>query len=314
MTSEVKQYVSLGLSIACFLFLLFLQPYASGYEHTRTVLWERMQNGYSLENGEWMFGYAVPFLIAGLLWVTRDRFKGLQITQQALGIPVLLLGFFLYFGGYKANSHYIGYASLQLIIAGIVIWHLGIRYFLKGLWLWLLLGMMWPWVFLIPKVSFPLQKLMTSLTSFILGLLGEDYIKQGTSIISAGTSEMEPGEKFSLKVAAACSGLRSFFALAMVSLFYGYIVLRKDVSRAILFLSSAFLAVIGNVFRMLLLYWGTLMFGKEFAIGAGEHEPSAYHLGAGFVVFMVALGGMVGLASLLEGSQKKRRVVVTKQV
>ena len=314
MTSEFKQRLSLGGSLACFLYLLFVQPYASGYNYTRTALWKRMQNGYNLDNGEWMFGYAVPFLVIGLLWITRDRFKNTEVTKQALGIPVLLFGFFFYFAGYRANSHYIGYASLQMIICGIAIWHLGIRYFLKGFWLWILFGMMWPWVFLIPKISFPLQKLMTTLTSLILGAIGEDFWKQGTSIISAPTDTLEAGERFSLKVAAACSGLRSFFALAMVSLLYGYIALRKNLSRMILLLSSAILSVLGNVIRMLLLYWGTLTFGKEFAIGTGEHDPSTYHLGAGFVVFIVALGGMVGLSALLENSGRKRRVVVTKKV
>ena len=95
----------------------------------------------------------------------------------------------------------------------------------------------------------------------------------------------------------------------MVSLFYGYITLKKDLSRLILFLSSGLLAVTGNVVRMMLLYWGTLWFGKEFAIGKGEHEPSHYHIGAGLVVFVVALSGMVALAAVLERGKKKQKVV-----
>ena len=296
------------LSVACVAFLIFVQPYSTGYGHKRSALWGAMKRSYAMENGEWMFGYAVPLLVLGLLWMTRDRFKGLKVEWSALGIPILLVGFFLYFGGYKANQKYIGYVALHLMIAGGVIWHFGVRYFLKGLWLWILLGMMWPWIFLIPKVAFPLQKIMTTLTSGVLAVIGEDFVKEGTSIMSAPTAMLDAGERFSLKVAAACSGLRSFFALAMVSLFYGYITLKKDLNRLILFISSGVLAVLGNVVRMMLLYWGTLLFGKEFAIGKGEHDPSMYHIGAGLVVFVVALSGMIALAALLERGKKQKTV------
>jgi len=304
-----RDVVSIVVSALSFLYLLLIQPYSTGYGHTRATVWNKMVHGYSMEGGEWMFGYAVPFLVGGLLWMTRDRFKGLEIKWTWVALPLLLMGFFLYFGGYKANQKYVGYVALQLIVAGVVIWHFGVQYFLRGLWLWFLLGMMWPWIFLIPKISFPLQKLMTMLTSGVLSLIGEDFLKEGTSIVSAPTEELEAGERFSLKVAAACSGLRSFFALAMVSLFYGYITLKKDLSRLILFLSSGLLAVTGNVVRMMLLYWGTLWFGKEFAIGKGEHEPSHYHIGDGLVVFVVALSGMVALAAVLERGKKKQKVV-----
>lgn len=312
MNVRSKVYSGFILSLSCLFYLVFFQPFASGYDHTRSVLWARMQNGYALENGEWMFGYAVPFLVAGLLWVTRDRFRGLEVHSTWLGVPLLLMGFFFYFGGYKANIHYIGYAAMHIIIAGAVIWHFGIAYFMRGLWLWILLGMMWPWIFLIPKISFPLQKLMTFLTSSVLSVIGEDFVKEGTSIMSSPTETLEAGERFSLKVAAACSGLRSFFALAMVSLFYGYVSLKKDFNRLVLFVSSGVFAVLGNMVRMMLLYGGTLLFGKEFAIGKGEHDPSAYHIGAGLVVFVVALLLMVGLSSLLE--KGKKRKVVTRRV
>ncbi len=310
-----SQNIALGtalLSFVCLLYLLFMQKYSTGYGFSRSPLWGDVTRGYKMENGEWMFGYAVPFIVAGLLWITRDQFKGIKNTWSWLGLPLLLLAFFLYFGGYKANQKYIGYGALHLMVGGIVILHFGLKVFMKGLWLWILLSMMWPWIFLIDKVSLPLQKIMTTLTSGVMTLIGEDFIKEGTSIRSAPTSEYIAGERFSLTVAAACSGLRSFFALAMISLFYGYITLKKDLSRLILFISSGVFAIVGNVVRMMLLYWGTLLFGKEFAIGRGEHDPSHYHIGAGLAVFVVALSGMIALSAFLE--RKKNKTVVTKTV
>ena len=305
-TNLIAPFVTIG----CLFYLLVYQAYASGYGYQRFTIWSQMKLGYKMEQGEWMFGYAVPFIVLGLLWVTRDQFKGIEVKWSWLGVPVLLLAFFCYFGGYKANQKYIGYGAMHLMIGGAVIWHFGLKVFLKGLWLYILLGMMWPWIFLIDKISLPLQKIMTTLTAGVMTLLQEDFIKEGTMIRSAPTEDLIAGERFSLAVAAACSGLRSFFALAMISLLYGYITLKKDVNRLVLFLSSGVFAIAGNLVRMMLLYWGTLLWGKEFAIGRGEHDPSHYHIGAGLAVFVVALIGMVSLSAFLE--RKKNRKVVRK--
>ena len=305
-------YWAFGGSFLVVLYFIFVQPFSTGYGFTRSAIWGDMVKSYKVDDGEWMFGYFVPVLVSGLLWVTRDRFKGLEIKGEWLGLPLVIFSLFLYFGGYKANEKYVGYFSLQLLVAGLVIWHLGISYFLRGIWLWALLGMMWPWIFLIDKIALPLQKIMTTLTAGALTLVQEDFIKEGTQIRSAPTPELIAGERFSLTVAAACSGLRSFFALAMISLFYGYLTLKKDLNRLILFLSSAVLAIAGNVVRMMMLYAGTLWFGKEFAIGKDEHNPSHYHIGAGLVVFVVALSGMIALGAFLE--RKKGKKVVTQTV
>lgn len=311
MNKNIQNWVAVAITLASAFYLMFYQPYSTGYGNARFTIWQQMKLGFKMEDGEWMFGYAVPLIVVGLLWVSRDNFKGVKVTQDWIGLPLILLSLFLYFGGYKANQKYIGYGSLHMLFAGLVIWHLGISYFLRGLWLWILLGMMWPWIFLVDKVALPLQKIMTILTSGVLSLIGEDFIKEGTQIRSAPTPDLIAGERFSLAIAAACSGLRSFFALAMISLFYGYLTLKKDVNRLILFASSAVLAILGNVVRMMVLYAGTLWFGKEFAIGKDEFNPSHYHIGAGLVVFAIALSGMMVLSAFLEGKKQK---VVSKTV
>jgi hypothetical protein len=45
---------------------------------------------------------------------------------------------------------------------------------------------------------------------------------------------------------------------------------------------------------------GTVVFGSEFALGKNPLEhPSWFHMAAGYLVFIVALLGMMGVASLL---------------
>jgi exosortase len=306
----------LGSAILVFGYMYFGFGYATGYMETRATLWFDVKKGYTMDAGEWAFGYFVPPAALVLLWVTRDRFVGLTPKSSWLGLAVVAFACFIYFGGYKANEKYVGYASGQLMIAGLILWFLGWDYFKKGFWLWVLLGLMWPLVFLIEPISFPLRKLMTVLTSGFLSVIGEDVIRDGTRIMSAPTPELIAGERFDLGVAAACSGLRSLFALGMVSLLYGYLSLEKGWHRFLLAAAAVPFAVIGNFVRMILLYVGTITLGKEVAIGKDHFNPSGYHIGAGIAVFIVALACMMILVTVLRGGFKtlRRRKARVRQV
>ena len=184
----------LGSAILVFGYMYFGFGYATGYMETRATLWFDVKKGYTMDAGEWAFGYFVPPAALVLLWVTRKRFSELEPKFSWLGLAVIALACFVYFGGYRANEKYVGYASGQLMIAGLILWFLGWDYFKKGFWLWVLLGLMWPLVFLIEPISFPLRKLMTVLTSGFLSVIGEDVIRDGTRIMSAPTSDMIAGE------------------------------------------------------------------------------------------------------------------------
>jgi exosortase len=106
------------------------------------------------------------------------------------------------------------------------------------------------------------------------------------------------GEKFAVDVALPCSGMRSLFALLMVSALYGYFAIKRAWGRLTLLLVSIPLAIAGNIFRIVMLTVGTMIMGSEKAIGSLEH-PSFFHMLAGYVVFLVALGGMVLVAGLI---------------
>ncbi|MEM6910835.1 MAG: exosortase/archaeosortase family protein [Verrucomicrobiota bacterium] len=287
-----------ALMVLLTMYLLF--PFATGYEAERMTVWDNMRNGYSLDGGEWSFGYVVPWAVLVLFWLTRKRYAEVSIQPSWWGLAILVFGCFLYFAGYKTNEKYIAYVSGQVLVAGAVFWFLGKAWFQRLFWLWVLFGMTWPLGPLFEEVSFALQKGLAASTEWVLRTLGEGVERIGTSVFSAATETMERGERFSLKVAAACAGLRSLFALIMISIAYAYLILKKDWHRWVLVASAVPLAVLGNLVRMMLLYVGTITMGSEFAIGKGELDPSAYHILAGLMVFIVALSGMVAFAGLLE--------------
>jgi exosortase/archaeosortase family protein len=136
-----------------------------------------------------------------------------------------------------------------------------------------------------------------------LNLIGVATEQQGSALQSAAGGGFKLGEHFSLDVDRACAGLRSLYALMMVSALFGYMFLNRGRSRLILFLCSLPLAMLGNFVRLMLLALGSMAVSSEFAVGRqmGDHlEMSAFHELAGYAVFAVALGGMFAVSAILE--------------
>jgi exosortase len=168
----------------------------------------------------------------------------------------------------------------------------------------------YPFYFLDTIVAFPLRGLMCQLSQLFLNGIGVETLRVGTALVSAPdyAKGLAQGQKFALDVATPCSGIRSLFALMMVSALYAHLSLEKTWQKWTLFLLSPALAVIGNFARMVMLTLGTILLGSAVAIGTEEH-PTTFHMAAGFFVFVVALGGMVGVSRLLQaiGSQKEKK-------
>ncbi|MGE9268491.1 MAG: exosortase/archaeosortase family protein [Verrucomicrobiales bacterium] len=283
----------------------------------RATLWQTMRADYGKDGGEWSFGYFVPLAVVGLFWVRRKDLLATPVKPVLwLGGVLLFLGFFIYFGGYKANQKYFGYMSGQLLVLGLIFWYLGWEWFKKLFWLWALLGMFWPWRFLIEPISTPLQHVMVYLTSGALELFGVQATKSGTAVLT-DTVDPVTGEFISLNVAAACSGLRSLFALVMIGLVFAFMRVKEEWKRWVLMACVPAVAVAGNFVRMMMLYLGSRWWGTEFAIGEGnETNASTYHMVAGLVVFAVAVVLMSALSEIMNRGGKffKRAKVTTRRV
>jgi exosortase len=316
MIKGIYSMIFVTMTVVTVFVVMFLYfPYSTGYGFNRVPLWASVSEGYDLDGGEWGFGRFVPLAVIVLCWISRRELLRNPITPSVyLGGAVLLLGAFIFFAGFKANEKYIGFVSGQILVAGTILWFLGKKWFTASFWVWVLFGLVWPWRFLIEPVSFPLQMVMVKLTAGFLNLIGDPAIANGTAILSAPIEGRELGGRFSLNVAAACSGLRSLFALFMISLLYGFLSLKSGWHRLILLLSVPLMAVMGNFVRMIMLYIGVLTLGAETAIGKGEHDPSTFHLLAGFAVFAVSLFGMTLLVQGLRRGRRglKKKVVVVK--
>lgn len=275
--------------------LVFGQPYAAGYGSHRLTLWQELVLRW--KDPTWQHGALAPLIAGWLVWQRRALLAALPARGSLWGLPVMLLCLLAFYAGFKAHNYYLGAAGVQGFIAGAVLWCLGWRHFQAVGFAWVMLGFMWPLVFLESSVGYRLRVLMVEAVCQVLNGVNIGVVREGTSLMSAAVEGRAAGALFSLKVDAPCSGMRSLFALMMVSALFGWFRQRAWWRRGLLFLSSIPLAVLANMVRIFLLLGASALFGQEFAVGNEEKEVSTFHMVTGLVVYLVALAGLQGLSA-----------------
>ena len=320
--SKYKFENYLVISFVCLIIVgVLLIGYASGYGqvidgrvvYIRRSLLSTMFADFQKDGGEWSFGYFVPLAVIALFWFRRKELLEAEVRPATLvGGLVCCFALLLYWAGYRGEQKYFGYAAGQLLVLGAILWFLGWAWFRKIFWLWVLFGMMWPWRFLIGYISAPLQLMMVQFTSGFMQLIGVDAAASGSSL---STTSVDPVTSLpiSLDVDVACSGMRSLFALTMIGLVFAFLRVKKEWQRWLLMAFVPIVAILGNFVRMLMLYFGSVLWGTEVAIGK-NHEVSIFHMLAGLMVFVVALVLMSALVAVFEGGWgkafKRRKIVV----
>ncbi|MDK3156449.1 exosortase/archaeosortase family protein [Kamptonema cortianum] len=157
-------------------------------------------------------------------------------------------------------------------------------------------------------ITVPLRHLMVNIVVPLLNLIGVDVVKVGTAILSAPRPDMgiPAGQLFGLDVDNPCSGIRSLFAITMISALFANLTQPTQLKKWILFFCAFPLAVIGNIFRILMLTIGSYFFGTEFAVGVGD-DISFFHMFAGYMVFIIALGFLFFISWLMNLTPEKMR-------
>ena len=289
--------------------LLLLLQYSFGIGTTSYSLGLYIWRNWT-ENEDMGHGFLI--IPAFLFLIYQDRARLFSLTPRCGwgGLPLLIAGLFLYWAGNQADVTFIGLISVMLCLVGSVWWLLGWE-FLKALAFpiaFLLFAIPFPG--LDTMVALPLRYLMSTISVLVLNIFGIPVVLVGTGILSAPdpVHHLAAGQKFAVDVANPCSGIRSLFALMMVGALFSHLTLKGAWRKWLLFLCTPPLAVMGNLARILMLTIGTVAFGSDFALGKNPLEhPSWFHLAAGYLVFIVALLGMMGIGSLLRRLPERSR-------
>ncbi len=250
------------LLLAWLLLFQFLGHCSYNYAKTPS-LFEWMYNAYNNEALDSAHGQVIPFVILALLWVKREQL--LQLTAGVWWPGLFLLAFAI-------ALHLLGFFAQQPRLS-IVAFYFGI-YAMCGLaWGWAFLrACFFPFIlflFAIPLGTFiepltlGLRLLAVNATFWITGnLLDIELVRKGTTLLDAHGTPFE--------VAAACSGIRRFFALLAITVIYSMLGFKSAWRRALIIFLAVPLAIVCNILRLTVVIVAAQAFGKK--VGFWVHD------------------------------------------
>lgn len=210
--------------------------------------------------------------------------------NRGLGATLLVLGVGFRWVADLAAELFVMRGSMLLGLAGLVVWHFGVRQLVRWWLPFTLLALSIPLPELIlSRVALPLQFMASKIGAALLAW-------REIPVLLTGNVIRIPGHE--LFVAEACSGLRSLTALISLGVLLGAITLRHPATRALLLLAVLPVAILLNGVRVFLT--GFLVFFVDPALGEGF-----MHLTEGMLVFVVAFA-ILGAISWVFGQVESR--------
>jgi len=253
------------LLVAWLLLFQFLGNATFGYVDTSSLLYW-MKNAYynSMGHAEDGHGLLIPPLVLVLLWLKRKELLSLPKGLWWPGLIMLCASLALHVIGYLIQQPRV---SIVALFAGI--------YSLMGLawgprWLRATFFPFFLFIFCVPitaigePITVPLRRFVTTI---VAGLCNNFF---GMDVHGEGTQLFNAAHTFQYEVAAACSGLRSFIAIFVLTVVYGFMCFDKSWKRLLIIASGLPLAIIGNVVRLLCIVVSAQIWGQ--ATGSYVHE------------------------------------------
>lgn len=237
-------------------------------------------------------GFIVPFFSAFLVWKDRKKLATIKPQPSAWGLAIIVLGAAILVFGVLGAELYTSRTSLLFIIAGLVIYFQGWKYFKEVIFAWLFLFLMVPPPDLIMNmVTIPLQFLASDLAAFFLRVFGVPVLQNGNVLQLSNMS---------LEVVEACSGIRSLISLVTLAIVYGYLLEESYLLRVVLAVAALPIAVLANGLRIMGtgitgLYWNP------------DKAQGFFHEFSGWVIFILSLIALFVLHKILRSIYKLHR-------
>ena len=251
-----------------------------------------------LNDPNYSHGFLVPVFSAYLIWDQRQKLRTLIAEGSWLGLPLLMFGLAILVLGQIGAELFTTRSSLIIVLAGLVLFHLGREFFKALLFPLLFLFFMIPLPAIIfNAIAFPLQQLAAQNAAWGLNLLGVPVLLDGNIIHLSHAS---------LGVTEACSGIRSLVSLLALAVVWAYLSLRGIWPKLLLVASAVPVTILANSGRVVF----TGLIAENFNI---KYAEGFYHELAGMVIFVVAFAGLLGVSALIRLLQKSAGKIVRKQ-
>jgi exosortase D (VPLPA-CTERM-specific) len=273
-----------------------------------TVLTKLGRDWWTDEN--YSHGLLVPFVIAFIIWQTRDLLRSSvgkpNVLLSSIGVACALL---LLFAGTLGAELFTQRISLTVMLAAVLVYFFGTKVLslLAAPFALLLLAIPIPQI-IFNRIAFPLQIWASQMAVWGIRLFEVPTVRKGNVIDILPKGGIQA---ISLEVVEACSGIRSLVTLVTLALILAYFTRRRDgggfanmtrpdlVRAAVLMCSAVPIAVITNAARVTATGVLTYHYGKQ-ATEATWHDVS------GWLVYVVALAMLVGVNAGLKAIFNRR--------
>jgi exosortase len=223
---------------------------------------------------DYSHGFLIIPVSLFLIWRKRDVLSRTQIAGSAWGLGIIFFSLCSYLLSHFAEIMSLASFSMVLFICGSVLYLFGRQVFKEIFFALLLLCFMIP----IPAqiyatLTVPFQLFVSAVSSFLASIANIPVYREGNVIYLP---------EHTLQVVQACSGLRSMISLLTLSAIFGYLTLKSNSLRTILFFSGIPAAIAVNIFRILIMIAAFYFFNFDLAKGN-------VHTIFGLFIFIVAL-------------------------
>ena len=237
-----------------------------------------------LSDANYGHGFLVPPFSVFLLWGQRDRLRALTPAGALAGMVVVLVGLGALLVGDLAAENFLMRSSLIVILAGLVLFHLGPEVLkVVAFPLGFLIFMVPLPATLLYAITFPLQNLAATQAAWLLDLLGIPVLLDGNVIHLS---------QISLGVTEACSGIRSLISLVAGAVAWAYLMLPNRWISVVFVASAVPITILANAGRVV----ATGLIGQWLGV---EYAAGFFHDLAGWVVYVFALACLAGAYTLL---------------
>lgn len=244
------------------------------------------------DDANYSHGFLVPLFSLYLVWQQRMVLGSLPRSGSLLGIPVILAGIVALILGDLGAENFLMRSSLVVIIAGLILFHLGTPVFRAVLFPLAFLFFMVPLPGVIfYAVTFPLQRLAAEQAAWTLDALGIPVLLDGNVIHLA---------QLSLGVTEACSGIRSLISLFAGAVAWAYLLIPAGWAMIIFVAATVPITILANATRVVL----TGLIGQQFGV---EYATGFFHEFAGWAIYVFAFVSLLATHSLIGAVSRRWR-------
>ncbi|MFA6320568.1 MAG: exosortase/archaeosortase family protein [Candidatus Omnitrophota bacterium] len=248
-----------------------------------TILW--MADRWFAKESYYGHGILIPIVSLVIVWQRWEMLKKIKQVSAMSGLWIVAACLVINIVCASLKIYFVSGFSLVIAIYGMILFFFG-KEMVRNLTfpIFFLLAMIPLPLVIIGNLTVKLKLFAAQAATFVLNKVGFPCVRDGSVIVMPHSHTI---------VEAPCSGLRSLISLLTLGLLFSYIVKTTFVKKAVIFVSSAPIAIVSNIVRIVLLAAVNDLYGEKVAMGF-------FHDFTGFLVFAIAFAGLYTVSNLLE--------------